>query len=558
MRVYEQYKNLRTITTKENSELNVNDSVGEIDPTPQSRTIFRYYSKISGGDIVTIDPTSIKLMLSSSKGLTPSEKQLQAPSNNSSDGVFVGNVGSTGSSSGPHLHAELGPFTNPGGRGQPITTADVDPYVRIGGLPASNWGGVYSPYGPREGGFHYGLDISGPGPSDKSINGQPITIGGGATIVETGPRGGFGNTVIIKRPDGRELLLAHLQDSSIPADLSKDSVGRFSNTGRAETSGPGSSGISKNGINLKTEFKGVPKALNIIPGRTVLSFISDYDNWISNSKSSSIEPNVWIPEKYKNWQINKVTYEWENGDLRLKIEGIRPWGAYTGGYKIDSIPSFESYRQSKNYSDYYDYIRSSGDLCYNSPDGKNSCAEFCKKPASTDQTALPGAGSPDAINGNFGQGKYTYACSKYNEGESAGNIQGLANAIDSLGIKNKNAVSGIIGNSLQESSVNGIYLNPNAIGPSGELGIFQWNDSRRSELEAYAKAIGRAPNETQTQHGFFVKDMKDGYGGLIQRLNNAQTIEDAVRDFERTYERAGSPAIDKRINFAKEVFDCLK
>lgn len=555
MRVYEQYKNLSSVLVKGNAELAPNDPIGAINPDPQSRTIFRYYSKIDGGDIVTIDPASIKLMLSSSKGLTDVEKQSQAPTNNSADGIFVGRVGFTGSveppgPAGAHLHIEMGPFTNANRRGQPIQLSDVERYIKIDGRSLSSFN-VNSPYGQRSRGFHYGIDFG-----SADVENKPITIGGGAKVIETIPNnGGFGNTVIILTPENKELLLAHLADDSIPPDLSKNSVGTFSNSGKAETSGPGSSGIAKNGINLKTEFKGVPKALNIIPGRTVLSFISDYDNWVGNGKPSTIEPNVWIPEKYKNWQINQVIYEWENADLRVKIEGIRPWGASIGKYKIDGVPSFESYRQSRNYIDYYDYIRSSGDLCYDISDGKNSCAEYCKKPALPSQGSQPS--DPSQINGAFGPGKYTYACSKYNQGESAGNIQGLVNAIDSLGIKNKNGVAGIVGNSLQESSVNGIFLNPNALGAAGELGIFQWNGPRKAALEAYAETVGQDPTNIQTQYGFFAKEMKEGYGDLIQRLNNAQSVEDAVRDFEQTYERAGTPAIDKRINYANEVFDCL-
>jgi hypothetical protein len=544
MRVYEQYKNLSSILVKENAELSPNDPIGTINSDPQSRTIFRYYSKLDSGDIATIDPASIKLMLSSSKGLTQSEKQLQAPSNNSSDGVFVGKVGSTGVSSGSHVHIQES-------KSRTLSEAELfalaGKYVRVAGASLTSY--------TRGDGFGAGRDHKG---IDFPIDaGKDITISGSIVASGAGVGGSnCGNGVAFKPPEGPELLICHLQDSSIPTDLSKNSVGTFSNSGKAETSGPGSSGIAKNGINLKTEFKGVPKALNIIPGRTVLSFISDYDNWVSNSKSSSIEPNIWIPEKYKNWQINQVTYEWENADLRVKIEGIRPWGASIGKYKIDEVPTFESYKQSRNYIDYYDYIRSSGDLCYDISEGKNSCAEYCKKPTLTSQASQPS--DPSQINGVFGPGKYTYACSKYNQGESAGNIQGLLNTIDSLGIKNKNAVAGILGNSLQESSVNGIFLNPNALGAAGELGIFQWNGPRRVALEAYAKSIGQDPRNIQTQYGFFAKEMKEGYGSLIQSLNNAQSVEDAVREFEEKYERARTPAIDKRIDFANEVFSCLR
>ena len=544
MRVYEQYKNLSSVLVKENAELSPNDPIGAINPDPQSRTIFRYYSKIDGGDIVTIDPASIKLMLSSSKSLTDVEKQSQAPTNNSADGIFVGKVGSTGRSTGPHVHIQES-VSNTLSESELFNLAGK--YVKVAGRSLTSY---TKGQGFGAGRDHKGIDF----PIEE---GKDISISG--TIVASGPGvggGNCGNGVAFKPPEGPELLICHLQDNSIPPDLSKDSVGTFSNSGRAETSGPGSFGIAKNGINLKTEFKGVPKALNIIPGRTVLSFISDYDNWVGNGKPSTIEPNVWIPEKYKNWQINQVIYEWENADLRVKIEGIRPWGASIGKYKIDGVPSFESYKQSRNYIDYYDYIRSSGDLCYDISEGKNSCAEYCKKPTLPSQGSQPS--DPSQINGAFGPGKYTYACSKYNQGESAGNIQGLVNAIDSLGIKNKNGVAGIVGNSLQESSVGGIFLNPNALGAAGELGIFQWNGPRKAALEAYAETVGQDPTNIQTQYGFFAKEMKEGYGDLIQRLNNTQSVENAVKDFEQTYERAGTPVIDKRINYANEVFDCLR
>lgn len=556
MIVHEEHRKLKSVSVKEKDVVDPSGSIGEADASdPQKSVEFRYFSKASGGDIITLDPTSLKEILVSSDRAEVKEEN--APTNNSSDGVFVGNVGSTGKSEGPHLHAELGPFTKPGGRGQPLTAADVDPYVRIGGLPASKWGGVYSPYGPRRSGFHYGIDISGPGPGGKSINGQPITIGGGATIVESGSDGGYGNKVIIKRPDGRELLLAHLQNDSIPADLPKNSTGTFSNVGNAQGGGPGKSGIAKDGIRLETEFKGIPKALNILPGRTVLSFISDFDGWIENNKSNEIDPGVWIPKLYKNWMVTKTTFNWDNGDLKVKLSCNRRWNVSKDTF-LNNIPSFAEYNSDGKYSNYYDYIRSSGDLCYTTSGGKNSCAEFCKKRDNTSSTG-GGNGSPD-VTSSYPRGKFTYTCSN----PDAGKIQSLLDAGSALGVTNKAGLAGIVSGALQESG-----LNPTIVSQvSGEnsQGIFQWNPAvgRLQDLQKWAGEQGLDWRDYGTQVNYFVYDVKRGYPNLVPALNSATTPFGAANAFDLNYTISGDrdkgpnwPQNQRRTTFVNDILKCM-
>lgn len=63
-------------------------------------------------------------------------------------------------------------------------------------------GRLTSPYGPRWGRFHHGIDIAAP-------NGTNIVAAGGGTVSFAGWRGGYGNTVIIDHGGGFQTLYAH-------------------------------------------------------------------------------------------------------------------------------------------------------------------------------------------------------------------------------------------------------------------------------------------------------------------------------------------------------------
>jgi murein DD-endopeptidase MepM/ murein hydrolase activator NlpD len=79
-------------------------------------------------------------------------------------------------------------------------------------LPVS--GVISSPMGwrrdPIHGGlrFHKGLDIAAP-------SGTPVKAVTGGTVVESGLRGGYGNTVVIQADDGRRMLFAHNQQNFV-------------------------------------------------------------------------------------------------------------------------------------------------------------------------------------------------------------------------------------------------------------------------------------------------------------------------------------------------------
>lgn len=61
--------------------------------------------------------------------------------------------------------------------------------------------------------FHHGVDIAGAKPGDK----PPILNVTGGTVVYAGNAGGYGNTVIVKNPDGYIVQYAHLDSIGVKA-----------------------------------------------------------------------------------------------------------------------------------------------------------------------------------------------------------------------------------------------------------------------------------------------------------------------------------------------------
>lgn len=147
------------------------------------------------------------------------------------------------------------------------------------------------------------------------------------------------------------------------------------------------------GFNIDTEFKGVPRALRILPKFTILSFVGLYQAWLKSDRQIGIDPGVWLPEYFKNWLIKTVQFNWTQGDLRVKINASSVFGINNS----QIVPSWESYSYDLSirgkYSKYVDYIRAYGDLCWND-NGKPSCHTRC---AVTEEMMLNGTGDPTIL-----------------------------------------------------------------------------------------------------------------------------------------------------------------
>jgi hypothetical protein len=483
---------------------------------------------------------------------TPTPQPTQGSNGSGGFDGFVGRVGSTGRSTGPHLHAEWEDK-------RPITAAQVFKYVRFGGGNPQ----VSSTYRSASRPNHNGVDI-------EADLGTPLYIQGGAGGLnkQEGYSGGFGNNVLISTPEGN-MLLAHLQDKSIPSNLpgltSSDSGG---NTEPTIATAP-----SNKALTIETSFKGVPRALRITPGRTVLSFVTDYDKWLDNGgprgQDPSTDPGVWIPSRFRNWFVGEVDFVWRQGDLRVNIEASNAWGN-----SVISAPTFSEYLQGKKSAgefektnDYYGYIRSIGDLCFpiKKEDGKlsDSCKENCRE--AQEFYKKYGSGTQEDTGTNGSSGSFPDAnCKTGNASKDA-----IINALYSAGMKTSNAFAGVLGNMQQESGINfnvhngprpgsGCSGTPSSVLGNVGYGLVQWCGSRADDLANKYKC-GRNCSLNQ-QLSFLKSELQSTYSGMVSEMNAARTAGDAANIFMRQFEKPRDPNAEEpgRRKLAEEVYKTIK
>ena len=122
----------------------------------------------------------------------------------------VGRIGSTGESTGPHLHIETGDGYS--GKGGKLSESILNG-VFIGGTPLKN---MQQGDGLGAGRNHKGFDF--PAPS-----GTPITLGNGLKFVEydAGYNAGYGNSLIVLDANGNKYLLGHLSGGPTAEALEK-------------------------------------------------------------------------------------------------------------------------------------------------------------------------------------------------------------------------------------------------------------------------------------------------------------------------------------------------
>lgn len=128
------------------------------------------------------------------------------------------------------------------------------------------------------------------------------------------------------------------------------------------------------------------------------------------------------------------------------------------------------------------------------------------------------------------------------------------------------ASAGIIGNLMQESSTS---INPSMRQKGGPgMGIAQWTrgSDRWNNLNRFAKKKGTKWDNLQTQLEFMVEEMSNGaaywHKGNVSTKNldafkKSTSVEQAVYDFERAYERAGKPNYKNRKKYANQVMQAF-
>ena len=475
---------------------------------------------------------------------SPSGTTSGATSGGSSE-VAVGRIGNTGSSEGAHLHAQWED-------GRAISEAEVRKYVKFGSSVV-----VTSPYNDPSRSGHKGIDLAAGGDS----TGVPLSIQGGAGVVnaQKGCKvgdvkcgGGFGNNVLISTPEGN-MILAHLQEDSIPPNI----AGLTTSSGGGKSKPTIQGSPVTNGLTVETGFKGIPRALRIIPGRTILSFISDYDIWVEEGHPASIDPGVWIAERFKNWFITECSYRWRDGDLRVDLSAVSAWGStrVSSPTFTNYIAGVKKFGDAKITNTYYDYIRSIGELNWKTEDGKDSTEVYCSEAQALSAGQASGS---DSTNPTSTQGSFPSANCKTGDATK----DAIINALYSAGLKTPNAFAGALGNIQEESQFNpNIHNTPiqgfTCLADSGAsekcYGLVQWGGSRKV---AALKKCGQT-STLQCQLEFVVQEIKQRGGGLVEGMNLAGSASAAAEIWRRKYEVA-SGGIAKRQQFAEQIVKQIK
>ena len=483
---------------------------------------------------------------------TPSPQPTQGSNESGGSGGFdgfVGRVGSTGRSTGPHVHIQESTSST-------LTEAQLKElagkYVTVSGKSLTSY---TQGDGFGAGRNHGGLDF-------PIKEGEPIRITGQVVAAGPGVGGGdCGNGVAFKPPEGPELLICHMQDRSIPPNL----PGLTSSASSGKGSPTVSSAPSNKALNIETSFKGVPRALRITPGRTILSFITDYDTWLDNNGhkggDNSTDPGIWIPNKFRNWFINEAEFLWKQGDLRVNLQAANPWGN-----AVISAPKFSEYLSGQKKAgefektnDYYGYIRSVGDLCFPVKNAKgeltSSCKELCKE--AQEFYKKYGSGSDGQESGDP-EGSFPAANCRTGDATK----DAIINALYSAGMKTPNAFAGVLGNMQKESGINfdvhngprpgsGCSNTPSNVLGSVGYGLVQWCGSRADDLANRYKC-GRNCSLNQ-QLAFLKSELEAGYKGMISQMNSAKSAGDAAIIFRREFERPSAADSQDRRDAAEAI-----
>lgn len=383
---------------------------------------------------------------------------------------------------------------------------------------------------------------------------------------------------------------------------SKDSSGRvvFDSAARVGTvttgqNNPGSgyqSGTKTgqgNTLVLRTEFRGIPRALQILPGQTFLHFVTDYNRYLSVEEKSKkdVDPGIPIIKQLQDWMIVKCSFNW-SGDLRIEIDAHRP----RSDTQIYYGQNWQHYRLNPGkggpaLEDYYDYIRSIGDLSYRTVDENgNVISSFDSKLKNVEwMTGYSGgssSSSPSSPNPAVASGRCRYVGSMYRK--YTNNINTICAQLERAGL-NKVAIAGILGNIGIESSFGtnligkgvcngGNYQKASdsngrtvQLTPKDCWGIVQWGGERRVAALRASNSDGR---NIAGQASFVVEELrnaekncecsngcKERGKNLIEALNNAGSAANAARIFRSCYERPSADDSKKRQDEATNVFKGL-
>jgi hypothetical protein len=173
----------------------------------------------------------------------------------------------------------------------------------------------------------------------------------------------------------------------------------------------------------------------------------------------------------------------------------------------------------------------------------------------TDMSSLFANGKKQSSTNNSGNGGQGAASPGGGTGSDSGgpnlngsgNVQQAYNYLLGKGLSDFQA-AGVVGNLAQESGVN---PNSNQSGGGPGRGIAQWTVNERWQgVLALAKQRNKPPTDLGVQLDFLWSEFQ---GQGLSQVKAATDVAGATQAFEQSFERAGTPAMQNRINFAKNV-----
>jgi TP901 family phage tail tape measure protein len=134
---------------------------------------------------------------------------------------------------------------------------------------------------------------------------------------------------------------------------------------------------------------------------------------------------------------------------------------------------------------------------------------------------------------------------------TSGAMASIAAALSKLGLSRAGS-AGVLGNLKAESN-----FNPNAYNPSENAhGFAQWEGSRWTALQNYAKSQGLAATSTAAEIGYLVKELRGS--GLLGQLRSARSPSAAAALVDAQFERSSGSTRGLRESYATSIFGQLK
>lgn len=122
--------------------------------------------------------------------------------------------------------------------------------------------------------------------------------------------------------------------------------------------------------------------------------------------------------------------------------------------------------------------------------------------------------------------------------------------MNDFGLKDYEA-AGVLGNIGHECGGFNVMLEVKPKSGRGGLGWCQWTGPRRLSFEAFCAQTGFTSDSDEANYGYLRKELQTNpYKGSIASLHEATTLAQAVRNFERIFEAAGTKLYDRRERWA--------